>query len=280
MLTTARADEKDAHARESTSRTCGRARGAAARARAAGDVHPERPRTSAVGRPCRSGVVVRVAARAPRPAPRRCRRSSRGPPAPPRRTRRSRPPPQAASGPRASRATRAGSRTPVRSGGSRTGGPGSPRSRTRRAAGTGRRAGSRRTPRGRRASSAPGSDPVDTHRKRSATRSSQPQRRSRPVTVPNSPPISRTRSCAGPSISLGNGPSPTRVTYAFETPTTSSIRCGPMPKLTAAPAAIGLDDVTNGYVPWSRSRSVPARPRRARAGPASARSTSSDVSAT
>ena len=58
-----------------------------------------------------------------------------------------------------------------------------------------------------------------------------------------------TRSCGGPEISLGNGPSPTRVTYAFETPTTSSIRCGPMPKLTAAPAAIGLEDVTNGYVP-------------------------------
>ena len=82
--------------------------------------------------------------------------------------------------------------------------------------------------------------------KRSATRSSHPQRRSRPVTVPNSAPSSRTRCCASPSISLGNGPSPTRVTYAFETPRTSSIRCGPMPKLTAAPAAIGLDDVTNG----------------------------------
>ena len=33
-----------------------------------------------------------------------------------------------------------------------------------------------------------------------------------------------------------------------------------MPKLTAAPAAIGLDDVTNGYVPWSRSSSVPCAP--------------------
>jgi hypothetical protein len=66
------------------------------------------------------------------------------------------------------------------------------------------------------------------------------------VTVPNSPPSSRTRSWAGPAISLGKGPSPTRVTYAFDTPTTSSIRCGPIPKLTAAPAAIGLEEVTNG----------------------------------
>ena len=85
--------------------------------------------------------------------------------------------------------------------------------------------------------------------KRSATRSSHPQRRSRPVTVPNSCPSDWTRSWSGPTISLGNGPSPTRVTYAFATPSTSSMRFGPIPKLTAAPAAIGLDDVTNGYVP-------------------------------
>ena len=45
------------------------------------------------------------------------------------------------------------------------------------------------------------------------------------------------------------GPSPTRVTYALATPSTSSMRFGPIPKLTAAPAAIGLDEVTNGYVP-------------------------------
>jgi hypothetical protein len=88
--------------------------------------------------------------------------------------------------------------------------------------------------------------PLTRTAKRSATRSSQPQRLSLPVTVPNSAPSSRTRSWASPGISLGNGPSPTRVTYAFETPSTSSIRCGPMPKLTAAPAAIGLDEVTNG----------------------------------
>ena len=62
---------------------------------------------------------------------------------------------------------------------------------------------------------------------------------------------------------------------------TSSIRCGPIPKLTAAPAAIGLDDVTNGYVPWSRSSSVPCAPSNSTLSPSrSARSTSSDVSAT
>ena len=84
-----------------------------------------------------------------------------------------------------------------------------------------------------------------------------------------------------PSISLGNGPSPTRVTYALATPTTSSIRFGPIPKLTAAPAAIGLDEVTNGYVPWSRSRSVALRALEQHPLPScSARSTSRDVSAT
>ena len=51
----------------------------------------------------------------------------------------------------------------------------------------------------------------------------------RPVAVPNSPPSSRTRSWSAPSISVGNGPSPTRVTYAFATPMIASIRFGPMP---------------------------------------------------
>ena len=38
------------------------------------------------------------------------------------------------------------------------------------------------------------------------------------------------------------------------------MRFGPIPKLTAAPAAIGLEEVTNGYVPWSRSSKVPWAP--------------------
>src|SRR6266508_4003602 len=77
---------------------------------------------------------------------------------------------------------------------------------------------------------------------RRPTRSSQPHRRSRPVTVPYSPPSSRTRSWSGPSISVGNGPSPTRVTYAFATPITRSMRFGPIPIPVAAAAAIGLEE--------------------------------------
>ena len=40
----------------------------------------------------------------------------------------------------------------------------------------------------------------------------EPQRLSRPVVVPYSSPSSRTRAWSGPSISVGKGPSPTRVT--------------------------------------------------------------------
>src|SRR4051794_32372799 len=39
-------------------------------------------------------------------------------------------------------------------------------------------------------------------------------------------------------------------------PSTRSIRVGPMPIPVGAPEAMGLDDVTNGYVPWSRSSIV------------------------
>src|SRR5699024_12491886 len=50
--------------------------------------------------------------------------------------------------------------------------------------------------------------------------------------------------------SVGNGPSPTRVVYAFDTPTTLEILVGPTPEPMVTPPATGLDDVTNGYVPW------------------------------
>ena len=82
--------------------------------------------------------------------------------------------------------------------------------------------------------------------KRRATASSQPQRRGRPVTVPNSPPAMRSASAASGSASLGKGPSPTRVRYAFATPITAVMRVGPMPRPTQAPPAIGFDEVTNG----------------------------------
>ena len=56
-------------------------------------------------------------------------------------------------------------------------------------------------------------------------------------------------SWSGPSISVGNGPAPTRVTYAFATPMTESMRVGPIPVPTAAPPATVGDEVTKGYVP-------------------------------
>ena len=62
---------------------------------------------------------------------------------------------------------------------------------------------------------------------------------------------------------------------------TRSMRVGPMPIPPAAFAATVDDDVTNGYVPWSRSRSVACAPSNSTSLPSrSARSTSSDVSPT
>ena len=81
------------------------------------------------------------------------------------------------------------------------------------------------------------------------------------MTVPNSPPSSRTRACVRP-LDLASGTAPRR--RASRTPSrrraprrSGSGRCRrPSPR---APA-IGFDEVTNGYVPWSRSSSVPCAP--------------------
>ena len=78
--------------------------------------------------------------------------------------------------------------------------------------------------------------------------------------VPNSLPRSSIRCPSASSSSVGNGPSPTRVTYAFVTPSTRSIRVGPIPVPVQAAPAVGLDDVTKGYVPWSMSSIVPWAP--------------------
>ena len=48
--------------------------------------------------------------------------------------------------------------------------------------------------------------------------SNHPQRRGRPVTAPNSLPSRRSNSPAASVLSVGNGPDPTRVLYAFEMP--------------------------------------------------------------
>ena len=94
----------------------------------------------------------------------------------------------------------------------------------------------------------------------SATRSSQPVRRARPVVVPNSPPRWRISSPISSDSSVGNGPAPTRVTYAFAMPQTSSMSFGPTPAPTHAAPATGFEEVTNGYVPWSMSSSAPCAP--------------------
>src|ERR671933_1313517 len=81
---------------------------------------------------------------------------------------------------------------------------------------------------------------------RATTASNQPQRRSRPVVTPTSPPCLRRYSPLASNSSVGNGPEPTRVVYALRIPTTRLIRVGPIPEPTAAPPAVGFDDVTNG----------------------------------
>ena len=96
--------------------------------------------------------------------------------------------------------------------------------------------------------------------KRSAAMSSQPQRLGRPVVAPNSAPACRSCSPSSPCSSVGNGPAPTRVVYALAIPMTDEIAVGPMPQLTQAPAASVVEEVTNGYVPWSMSSSAPWAP--------------------
>src|SRR5580692_12612154 len=86
--------------------------------------------------------------------------------------------------------------------------------------------------------------------------SNHPQRRGRPVTAPNSLPSRRSRSPVASLLSVGNGPEPTRVLYAFETPMMPEIRVGGTPVPMDAPPAEALEDVTNGYVPWSISSIV------------------------
>src|SRR3954447_24412570 len=102
-----------------------------------------------------------------------------------------------------------------------------------------------------------------------ATRSSQPVRRGRPVVVPNSPPRSRISAPTSSSSSVGNGPAPTRVVYAFAIPQTSSMSRGPTPAPPQAAPATGFDEVTNGYVPWSMSSSAPCAPSKTTTRPSS-----------
>ena len=81
---------------------------------------------------------------------------------------------------------------------------------------------------------------------RTSTASNQPQRRLRPVTVPNSCPRVPSRSPISLSCSVGNGPEPTRVVYALAIPSTNPTAAGPRPEPPAAVPAIVLLLVTNG----------------------------------
>ena len=57
--------------------------------------------------------------------------------------------------------------------------------------------------------------------------------------------------------SVGRGPDPTLVVYAFTIPITSLILVGPTPVPVHTPPAVGFDEVTKGYVPKSISSKVP-----------------------
>ena len=62
----------------------------------------------------------------------------------------------------------------------------------------------------------------------------------------NSWPLSLIISPTSSSNSVGNGPEPTLVRYALVTPTTFDILEGAIPDPKAAPAVVGLEEVTNG----------------------------------
>ena len=81
----------------------------------------------------------------------------------------------------------------------------------------------------------------------------QPHRRLLPVVTPNSAPTSWRWFPILSRSSVGNGPPPTLVVYAFITPMVLSIRFGGIPNPVQTPPIEVLDDVTNGYVPKSRS---------------------------
>ena len=85
---------------------------------------------------------------------------------------------------------------------------------------------------------------------RATTASNQPQRRSRPVVVPNSPPCLRRCSPLSSNSSVGNGPEPTRVVYALMMPMTRSIRVGADARADAGAAGgrVGRGDERIGAV--------------------------------
>ena len=84
---------------------------------------------------------------------------------------------------------------------------------------------------------------------RTTGKSNQPTRRGLPVVAPYSEPFSRKACASSPCNSVTNGPSPTRVEYAFVTPMIWSNLRGDTPAPSHTPAAVGDEEVTYGYVP-------------------------------
>src|SRR4030042_3758150 len=78
----------------------------------------------------------------------------------------------------------------------------------------------------------------------STTISSHPHLLGLPVVAPYSPPFSLISSPRAPFISVGKGPLPTLVVYAFTIPRTFEIFVGPTPRPVHAPPAIAFEDVT------------------------------------
>src|SRR5690606_20972104 len=77
-----------------------------------------------------------------------------------------------------------------------------------------------------------------------ATKSNQPQRRGRPVEAPNSKPVFLICSPVSSSSSVGKGPFPTRVQYAFETPIRFFSFVGGTPAPVQTPPVEGDEEVT------------------------------------
>mmetsp|Transcript_3781 Transcript_3781/g.13442 ORF Transcript_3781/g.13442 Transcript_3781/m.13442 type:complete len:283 (+) Transcript_3781:2685-3533(+) len=93
-----------------------------------------------------------------------------------------------------------------------------------------------------------------------ATISNHPIRLGLPVVVPYSYPIALKSSAKSPNNSVGYGPLPTLVVYALATPMMVSNLFGAKPRPEHTPPKLGFDEVTNGYVPKSKSNIVAFAP--------------------
>ena len=77
------------------------------------------------------------------------------------------------------------------------------------------------------------------------------------MVVPNSCPFLRSVSPSSPKSSLGKGPFPTLVQYAFAIPVTLPISLGLIPKPEHAPALTVVDGKEINYVPYDLEDATP-----------------------